>query len=289
MSQARKLPGLSFILPASEYEAACAFLSQSAPQGWEEDELDGAVRFRVFFEEPALAMSAAEQVVLQWPQARIESLEVEERDWSEAWRQYFTPVDAGLFIVLPPWMEGDRDKTPQGRIPIYIEPKMAFGTGHHATTALCLEAISELAEAGRIRAGQRFLDLGTGSGILGIALCKIGLKGLGVDIDPQAIACARENLELNGVAGDLELAVGTVDAARGHFEVVAANILSGPLERMAPDLAGLLAPGGSLVLSGILDTQAEAVRRAYEAQGLPAPGMRTRGEWVCLRFAKPGQ
>lgn len=281
----RTLPGLSFSLPAEEYDSVCAFLAQSAPQGWEEDELDGNIRFRVFFEEPALAMAAAEAVVLQWPQARIESLEVEERDWSEAWRQYFTPVDAGLFLVLPPWM---RDKSPESSIPIYIEPKMAFGTGHHATTALCLEAISELADAGRIQAGQHFLDLGTGSGILGIALCKIGLKGVGVDIDPQAIACARENVELNGVAGDLELAVGTLDAARGGFEVIAANILSGPLVSMAPDLAGKLAPGGCLVLSGILDSQADSVRRAYETQGLPEPVVRTRGEWVCLRFVKPG-
>ncbi|EMG36745.1 ribosomal protein L11 methylase [Desulfocurvibacter africanus PCS] len=279
----RTLPGLSFSLPASEYEAACAFLAQATPQGWEEDEIDGNVRFRVFFEEPALAMAAAEQVVLQWPEARIESLEVEERDWSEAWRQYFTPVDAGRFLVLPPWM---RDKAPEGRTPIYIEPKMAFGTGHHATTALCLEAISELADAGHIRADQRFLDLGTGSGILGIALCTLGLTGLGVDIDPQAITCAQENVSLND-CDKLELSVGTVDAARGPFQVVVANILSGPLERMASDLAGLLAPGGRLILSGILDTQAEAVRRAYTAQGLPEPELRSRGEWVCLRFAKP--
>lgn len=283
----RKLSGLGFVLPASEYDRASVFLAQAAPQGWEETEVDGAVRFTVYFEEPALAMEAAEQIVLSWPQARIETLDVEECDWSEAWRQYFTPVDAGRFLVLPPWMASQaRERADQGRIPILIEPKMAFGTGHHATTALCLEAFSELAEADRIRAGTRFLDLGTGSGILGIALCKLGLTGLGLDIDAQAIACARENVELNGCGQALELGVGTVDFARGPFEVVAANILSGPLARMAPDLAGLLAPGGSLVLSGILDTQAAEVRRAYQDQGLPEPVTHTRGEWVCLRFVR---
>ena len=115
------------------------------------------------------------------PQTRLIHDEVEECDWVAAWKEFFTPVAAGDFLILPPWRAEERGGNP---LALLIEPKSAFGTGHHPTTTLCLEAISRLRREGKIPAAGTFLDLGTGTGILGIACTKLGMSGLGVDIDP---------------------------------------------------------------------------------------------------------
>jgi len=169
---------------------------------------------------------------------------------------------------------------------------MAFGTGHHPTTALCLETIGKLAQKGVIEAGESFLDLGTGSGILGIGLCMLGLKGSGLDIDPQAIVCAAENVENNNVSDGIELAVGSIDslAADLKYDLVVANILSGPLIEMAVDITSHVKPGGSLILSGILaGPQADAVVEAYERRGIGSPERFVDGEWECIVWEKIGE
>ena len=142
--------------------------------------------------------------------------------------------------------------------------------------------LSSLLDAGRLRAGQTFLDLGTGSGVLGIACCKSGLRGLGLDIDPLAVENAEENRARNAVPG-LDLGLGGVEAAEGHtYDLILANILARPLTEMAPDLVRRLTPGGCLVLSGLLDIQADGVTAAYAAQGLPAPRQVARESWRAL-------
>ena len=279
---------LAFTLPASEADAAAALLAESAPQGWQENEADELITYRVHFEGREGAARTAELITACWPEVQPQLSETEARDWNAAWREFFTPIRAGRFEVLPPWLA--EQVTPKaGGTSIVIEPKMAFGTGHHATTALCLAAISALAEDGSATPDMRFLDLGTGSGILGIALCSLGLTGLGLDIDPQAVECARENAQANGCADTLELRDGSLDvlAPEARFEVVAANILSGPLVSMAPQLATHVAPGGTLLLSGILAEQADAVIAAYAEQGMRGPETTTQSEWVCLRFTRP--
>ncbi|MHC1790424.1 50S ribosomal protein L11 methyltransferase [Solidesulfovibrio sp.] len=261
-----------------------AWLSQRAAQGWEEDALDdgAAVRFRVHLEDAPLAREFAAEAARDWPGLSVAVSTIEEEDWGAAWMAFFTPIEVGgIYEILPPWM-ADHDTA--GRRPILIEPKMAFGTGHHPTTALCLEAFAAAHEAGRIAPAMRFLDLGTGSGILGIGLCRLGLTGLGVDIDPQAVWCAADNLRLNGVESGMALAVGGVGCLAGgsRFDVVAANILAAPLIAMAPRIVSHVARGGMLVLSGILETQADAVTAAYRAAGLPEPLRRVSGEWASL-------
>jgi len=261
-----------------------AWLSERTAQGWEETTApDGSsVRFRVHLEDAPPARDFAEEAVRDWPHLAVAVDTIEEEDWGAAWMAFFTPIEVGgVYEILPPWMAG---KDTGGRKPILIEPKMAFGTGHHPTTALCLEAFADCFASGRIRPGLRFCDLGTGSGILGIGLCKLGLTGVGLDIDPQAVWCAAENLRLNGVEEAMRLAVGGAGclAEDATFDIVAANILAAPLTAMAGRLVRHVAPGGVLVLSGILTTQAAAVAAAYRAAGLPEPETRLSGEWASL-------
>ena len=284
----RKLLRVDITVPGGGETAELleAWLAGRAAQGWEESVLDDGetVRFRVHMEDAPPARAFAEEVAADWPDLPREVSTLEEEDWGAAWMAFFTPIEVGgVYEILPPWMA---DHDTGGKKPIIIEPKMAFGTGHHPTTALCLACLADLHRSGAIAPGQEFLDLGTGSGILGIGLCRLGLTGVGLDIDPQAVWCAADNLRLNGVEGSMSLAVGGVGslAPDSRFEVVAANILAAPLMAMARLLVRHVAPGGLLVLSGILETQADDVAAAYQATGLGQPVRRVSGEWASLSW-----
>ncbi len=266
-------------------EGLTAWLAERLPQGWEErDTAEGAL-FCVHLDDNPAGRALAEAFAADWPGLDVSLERVPGEDWGAAWKAFFTPIEVGgVFEVLPPWLAHERNAD---RAPIVIEPKMAFGTGHHPTTALCLELFGELAASGRIRPGMRFLDLGTGSGILGIGLCRLGLSGLGLDIDPQAVFCAAENVRANAVQAAMHAAAGSLDclAPGERFDVVAANILAQPLIAMAPHLAGRVETGGALILSGILVEQARAVAEAYEGVGLGRPTVRQSGEWAALSWA----
>jgi len=272
-------------------EDIAGWLSANSMQGWEELTAPATrdLTFRFYMEpESPLAGTIREQVASRWPLARVTMESMEQQDWAAAWKEFFTPIDiGGRFEIVPPWLA---DQDHHGLEPIIIEPKMAFGTGHHATTALCLEGIAKLVESGRLAKGASFLDLGTGSGILAIGLAKLGCSGIAVDIDPQAIFCAAENLELNGLPASsvpgapIRLAVGGLEslAPDTAFDCIVANILAQPLIDMAPYMLSHLSPGGALILSGILTTQADAVVKAYMMQGLPQPVRKDEGEWTGL-------
>ena len=180
-------------------------------------------------------------------------------------------------------MTAERETT--RRIPIIIEPKTAFGTGYHETTALCLAVISSLYAKGVIRAGMRFLDLGTGSGILGLACTKLGLAGEGLDIDLAAVENALENRCANAIdPADFAMRLGGVEEASGPYDFIVANILAAPLREMPPAIAALHPP--TLVLSGLLDIQADAVEAAYLEQGYGKARRLIRGEWAALVFGE---
>lgn len=284
----RKLLRVDITVPGGGETAELleAWLAGRAAQGWEESVLDDGetVRFRVHMEDAPPARAFAEEVAADWPDLPREVSTLEEEDWGAAWMAFFTPIEVGgVYEILPPWMA---DHDTGGKKPILIEPKMAFGTGHHPTTALCLEAFAKAQTSGWLTPSMRFLDLGTGSGILGIGLCRLGLTGVGLDIDPQAVWCAADNLRLNGVEGSMSLAVGGVGSLTpdSRFEVVAANILAAPLMAMAKLLTRHVAQGGMLVLSGILETQADDVTAAYQATGLGQPERRVSGEWASLSW-----
>jgi ribosomal protein L11 methyltransferase len=180
---------------------------------------------------------------------------------------------------------------PPGTVPFEIDASLAFGTGQHATTAGCLSVLDDLCSNGC--KFTNIADVGTGTGLLAFAALALwpGARCIATDIDPVAIDVARDNAVINGVklghgAGQLLLAVADgMDSpmltARAPFDLIIANILAGPLIELAPHFARALAPGGSIILAGLLDTQAAAVSAAYEALGLALAG-KTSGEWPVL-------
>lgn len=280
---------IEFTIPEDKSDEAGVFIASKVPHGWEETPADDGRIFTLYLEDHPLGMEMVREFQAHFPDCEVTYSEQESEDWAMAWKDFFIPVNCGeTFKIFPPWLENDADN---GTTHIVIEPKMAFGTGHHPTTSLCLKTIGIIAKSGVIKPGQSFLDLGTGSGILSIGLCKLGLTGIGLDIDPQAVVCAKENVKLNSVDDAVELAIGSIDCLDKNlkFDLVVANILSGPLIEMAIDITSHVKPGGSLILSGILaEKQADAVSKAYERRGLRAPHQYLDGEWMCLVWEQIG-
>jgi ribosomal protein L11 methyltransferase len=205
---------------------------------------------------------------------------VDEADWANAWKQFFTPQRIGRrLVVKPTWEEW---AAAPGDVVVQIDPGMAFGTGLHATTRLCLRALEE-----RIRLGIRVADVGTGSGILAVAAALLGASEVAaVDIDPLAVRIARENVGINGV--ERVVIVGeSASPPPGTFDVVVANILADVILDMAPALRRAVAPGGLLIASGIIDRRADDVRAGLEAAGFGPPETRSEGEWVALLAPAP--
>ncbi len=208
---------------------------------------------------------------------------VVEQDWSESWKAGLGPMAVGRVFVRPSWIAAP---IPDCMLEVVLDPGMAFGTGTHPTTSLCLAGLSELLTA---RPAARVLDVGTGSGLLAIAAARLGAPRVaGNDNDPVAVRVARENAELNRVS--LDLNERDVPEQAGPFDVILANILANTLCELAPAIAAQLAPGGVVLLSGILTPQEEEVRAAYLAAGLrPFPGGdRRQNEWSLLALEKPG-
>ena len=281
----KELYRLEVTVPEEDYDLLSGLLTLEVAFGWEEESLpSGETRFRIHCEQEDFLLALRERIRDVLPQAVSVCAPIENKDWLGAWREFFTPVPCGeRFVVLPPWLAEQAAADFPGRTPIVIEPKSAFGTGHHATTALCLRVVSDLLDAGRLAAGQRFLDLGTGTGVLSIGCCLFGLRGEGLDIDPLAVDNALENRALNHIDADaFPVAQGSIDAVRERYDVVLANILARPLTEMAPDIVRACAPGGCLVLSGLLEIQADGVEQAYQACGLPAARRLIDGEWCAL-------
>ncbi len=196
-------------------------------------------------------------------------------NWQDNWRQYFRPIQVTPRIrVAPPW---EPEPAAPGTIDIRIEPGMAFGTGTHETTQLCIQ----LAE-GVLRPGAEVLDIGTGSSILCIAAIRLGAAhAVGVDNDSDILDNSRENMALNAVDdGSIEIRVGVLsDISRRPFDVVFCNMLSREFLPILPDLPGYLATDGSLILSGFLLSEESEVRSALAAAGLDAGDVAVRGEW----------
>lgn len=234
----------------------------------------------------ALAAGAAQ---IGFPAIRIEALA--DRDWLAENRNDIKPVNAGRFHVHPT----DRPaRAGRGRIAIALDAGPAFGSGSHETTRGCLLALDRLAGRKRFQP-RRLLDLGCGSGILALAMAKLwGVPVAAVDHDPVAVETARANAERNGVGGLVRARRG--DALKpatlrgsGPFDLVAANIVANPLIEIAAAVSGALAPGGFVILSGILRDQERAVRGAYRAAGLEATGSVRLGEWPTLILRRPSR
>jgi len=226
---------------------------------------------------------AVEQPEEPCPEIEVELLA--DRDWEREWMDDFTPLQMGERLwIVPSWHEPPEP----GAVNLHLDPGLAFGTGTHATTALCLAWLDGLAVSEALD-GQAILDVGTGSGILAVAALRLGeTAATGTDIAPQAPTARRDNAERNGVAdADFRLCYPEQLDDGETFPIVVANILAGPLVEMAPMIAGHLAPGGRLALSGILAAQAEEVLQAYREQGLAMEEPVTREGWVRLTGRRP--
>ncbi|MGN6144264.1 MAG: 50S ribosomal protein L11 methyltransferase [Mesorhizobium sp.] len=216
----------------------------------------------------------------------VQREELPDIDWVAKSLEGLQPVRAGGFFVHG---AHDRDRIEETDIPIEIEAGLAFGTGHHGTTAGCLETIARVV-ADEMPANA--LDLGAGSAVLAIAVAKLArIPVLATDIDPVATDVAEANVRLNGVGELVETVTATgfdhpVFAGRGPFALVVANILAGPLMDLAPDMARNVTPGGALILSGILDRQEDAVLGAYAAQGFRHVDTLHREGWATIRMKR---
>ena len=215
------------------------------------------VRLRALFDQardPGI-LAATLAAVLGLAAELVSVEHVEDRAWEREWLKDFRPMRFGRRLWLCP--SGQRPEVP-AEVMLELDPGLAFGTGTHATTALCLEWLD-----GAIQGGERLLDYGCGSGILALAALKLGAgRACAFDIDPQALHATRENSEKNGLRERIDIAERAANIA-GRFDVVIANILSGPLIELAPGLAPRSDTGGTVVLAGMLSTQAGEVAQAY--------------------------
>ena len=201
---------------------------------------------------------------------------VAEQNWVQLTQSQFDPIRVSERLwIVPSWHESPDPAA----INLILDPGMAFGTGSHPTTRLCLEWLER-----NVSASASLLDYGCGSGILAIAAARLGAgRVAGVDIDPQAVESARANAERNGVTA---LFADSARPVAGEYDLVVANILSNPLRVLAPAICAHVRSGGRLALSGILREQAEEIIGIY-AQWLPMTVADTREDWVCLSGVKP--
>lgn len=256
---------------------------------WNEVEAHGDWRIEALYaEEPdAATLRALIAPVEREAGAAAQDFAIEpmpEIDWVTKSLEGLAPVRAGRFFV---YGSHDAGKVPAGAVPILVDAGRAFGTGHHETTMGCLAYISEIVQPGR---KLNALDIGTGTGVLAIAIAKLArVNVLASDIDPTAVGIARENARRNGV-GPFVAAVAAAGfghpalAARAPYDLIVANILARPLVALAPAFRAHLAPGGTLILSGILQTQETMVTAALRMQGLYLKSRKPMGDWVTLRI-----
>ena len=231
-----------------------------------------------YFEGKVEGRKAQKELEKALPGARTSLEKVEDKDWSTEWKTRIKAVQVGRLWVGPPW---DVEKAPPHLTRVVIEPKMAFGTGDHPTTTLCLSAVDMFLGA---HAGASVLDIGTGTGVLALAAKKLGAsRVVAIDNDPTSVELAKEAAGENDL-DEVEISTKTLNKIAGRFDLVVANILANTLI----DLAPLIVPkvGKRLVLAGILAPQADGVRQAYVKRGLTALEPVVQGEWARLDFER---
>jgi ribosomal protein L11 methyltransferase len=276
---------IDITLEPAAREAAEYALSEAGALGTEEaiePDADGLLRVSAYFDRPPDRERAREALsdalrIYELPSSSVRDIsarEVEARDWLGEWKKSWRPVSIGeRFVVAPPWSEIDGEAD---RIVIRIEPGMAFGTGTHETTRLCLEAIEEHF------GGASFLDVGTGTGILAIAAAKLNpaARVEACDVDAEAVGIARENARLNGVGDRISFRAGSVDESTPSADFVCANLTADVIVPLLPALVG--ATCGRLVLSGILATQGRPVGDALRRLGVNDYETTAAGEWIAI-------
>ncbi|MFL6273817.1 MAG: 50S ribosomal protein L11 methyltransferase [Blastocatellia bacterium] len=251
------------------------------------EESDDTVKLGAYFDAAADAAAIARDIEAAFARASIRSAlasvaitTIADQDWMQKWKEGFAAINIGeRLMIAPSW------KLPESseRLVIQIDPGMAFGTGTHETTRMCLELLEVYWRGGRL------LDVGTGTGILAIAASKLALSSaiIAIDIDPLAVDVARENIEINQAADTITIREGQpADYRLGAFDVVVANLTAEVIIALMADLADCMATPGRMILSGILTTLAADVELALEGVGLRLIERRTAGEWTAIAAAR---
>lgn len=216
---------------------------------------------------------------------RISTKTIVDPDWAEQWKKHFKPLRVSDNIVIKPTWER---YSPAGRdIVIDIDPGMAFGTGQHASTAMCIMAIEDILLKDRFREERNVLDVGTGTGILAICAAKLGAgRVMGIDTDPKAVEIAGKNVAINGVEDRVEIISRDIALCRGSFDLIAANLISGALINLHTHLISLTKPGGYIIASGITEHDAKDVEKIFCNGETVLHDTRSEKEWVCYTFKK---
>ena len=249
--------------------------------------MKGASRVKFYVPDSEEGRRELNRVLTGLEEYEPQTVSLREEDWATSWQKYYQPIPVGKRVyIVPEWMRG-RD-IPDGRVPLYLNPGLTFGTGSHPTTQLCLELLEDA-----IVPGGRALDLGCGSGILAIAALALGAEHVtGVDIDPKAVDVAYENAAMNGVGRDrLTVLAGNVLGDRklaeklepGRNQVVLANIVADVIIPLSAAAGEFLTPDGVFLTSGIIDERADEVEAAIRANGFTITRQLERAGWCAFR------
>ena len=246
-----------------------------------EKQFAGVSRLKFYLVDDTDGLSVLQQVRARYPGVTVSA--VEDSDWENNWREYYKPIEVGeRLVVVPEWEEIPAG----GRLPLRLDPGLIFGTGSHATTRMCLQALEEYAAP-----GKRVLDLGCGSGILGIGALVLGCDScLGCDIDPKAPDVAAANAALNGFGSDrIRIVAGDVIADASlrrsfgtDYDIVLANIVSDVIIPLSVHVPAFLRRDGVFITSGIIEGRQDEVRAALESAGLKIVNHRCEEEWHCF-------
>ena len=252
--------------------------------------MKGASRVKFYVPDSEAGQTQLRQYLAGLEEYEPQTVSLREEDWATSWQKYYQPIPVGKRVyIVPDWMRGQG--TPEGRVPLYLNPGLTFGTGAHPTTQLCLELLEEA-----LRPGDKVLDLGCGSGILAIAALALGAsRAIGVDIDPKAADVAFENAALNGVGPDrLSVYAGDVLsdkklAARlepRQNRVVLANIVADVIIPLSATAGRFMTDGGVFLTSGIIDGRQEEVKAALEQNGFAVVNHLERGGWHAFQAVR---
>ena len=252
--------------------------------------MEGAARVKFYVTDDEDGHQQLRQFTAGLEGYEILSVPLQENDWATSWQKYYKPLAVGEKIYVVPEWEKD-SPLPEGKTPVWLNPGLTFGTGSHASTQLCLEALEQA-----VRPGDRVLDLGCGSGILSIAALCLGAEfAAAVDIDPKAVDVAYENAALNGIGKDrYDVRAGNVlsdkglvaDLAQQKYQVVLANIVADVIIPLSSFAGDFMEPGGTFICSGIIDTRSGEVRAALEKNGFTVVEKKEKTGWcafVCRR------
>ncbi|MGI6081352.1 MAG: 50S ribosomal protein L11 methyltransferase [Limnochordia bacterium] len=250
------------VSPGSDSVTVKAYLSVEAPDGLLADLAERVRRLAQMGLDPGVVEVSARRV--------------RDEDWAHSWKEFYTVQHIGhRFVIVPSWITYAAQP---GEVIVHLDPGMAFGTGIHPSTRLCLEVLEQT-----VAPGTHVLDVGTGSGILAIAAAKLGARVHALDIDPRAVSVARDNIGANGVMANVTVATGSIEDVQGmSFDIIVANIIADTIIDILPKAAQLLHPRGCFVASGIVVGRLEDVRTAWAAGDLVITEERQDDEWCCV-------